>query len=181
MKIYTKKGDTGKTSIIGESNIYKNDIRIEAYGTIDELNSYLGLLRSFDSSEFSPQKKELVSIQNALFNIGATLASKKPIPDCKISNKEISNVENFIDKMDAQLNPLQSFILPGGELWSSYAQIARSVCRRAERKIISLSIKEEVDPLIITFINRLSDYLFVLARYISFLNNVKEIKWNASL
>ena len=98
-----------------------------------------------------------------------------------ISNKEISDVENFIDQIDAKLNPLKSFILPGGELWSSYAQIARSVCRRAERKIISLSIKEEVDPLIITFINRLSDYLFVLARYISFLNNVKEIKWNASL
>ena len=179
MKIYTKKGDAGKTSIIGESNIYKNDIRIEAYGSIDELNSYLGLLRSFDSPKFSTQKKELIIIQNSLFNIGATLASKKVIPECKISNKEISDLEQFIDQIESKLNPLKSFILPGGELWSSYAQIARSVCRRAERNIISLNIKEAVDPLIITFINRLSDYLFVLARYISFLNNVQEIKWNA--
>ena len=177
MKIYTKKGDAGKTSIIGESNIYKNDIRIEAYGTIDELNSYLGLLRSFDSVEFSQQRKELVSIQNYLFSIGATLASKKIIPACEISNKEIGDVENFIDQIESKLTPLKSFILPGGDVWSSYAQIARSVCRRAERKIISLSIKEEVDPFIITFINRLSDYLFVLARYIAQINNVKEIKW----
>ncbi len=179
MKIYTKKGDAGKTSIIGESNIYKNDTRIEAYGTIDELNSYLGLLRSFDSPKFSTHKKELIIIQNSLFNIGATLASKKVIPECKINNKEISDLEQFIDQIESKLNPLKSFILPGGELWSSYAQIARSVCRRAERNIISLNIKEAVDPLIITFINRLSDYLFVLARYISFLNNVQEIKWNA--
>tara|TARA_B100000427_G_C15167415_1_gene445793 strand:+ start:34 stop:576 length:543 start_codon:yes stop_codon:yes gene_type:complete len=179
MKIYTKKGDAGKTSIIGESNIYKNDIRIEAYGTIDELNSYLGLLRSFESSKFSTQKKELMIIQNSLFNIGATLASKKVIPECKISNKEIRDLEHFIDQIESKLNPLKSFILPGGELWSSYAQIARSVCRRAERNIISLNIKEGVDPLIIMFMNRLSDYLFVLARYISFLNNVQEIKWNA--
>ena len=180
MKIYTKKGDAGKTSIIGASNIYKNDVRIEAYGTIDELNSYLGLLRSFESSKFSIQKKELICIQNSLFNIGATLASTKTIPNCRIGNKEIRDLEHFIDQIDAKLDPLKSFILRGGELWTSYAQIARSVCRRAERNIISLSIKEDVDPLIITFINRLSDYLFVLARYISFLNNVQEIKWNVS-
>ena len=177
MKIYTKKGDAGKTSIIGESNIYKDDIRIEAYGTIDELNSYLGLLRSFESSKFSEQKKEIIFIQNCLFNIGTSLASKNNNLKSLPSSQDVVKIEKFIDKMDSFLPPLKSFILPGGCLWNSYAQISRSVCRRAERRVISLSCEKKVDSIILIFINRLSDYLFVLARYIAHINNIEEIKW----
>ena len=176
MKIYTKKGDLGKTSIIGESDIYKDNIRIESYGTVDELNSYLGLLRSFDSIAFKKQREEIIYVQNCLFHIGASLASKKNINKF-ISKEDILNLEKFIDQIESDLDPLQSFILPGGGVWTGYAQICRSICRRAERRVVSLSLKENIDPIIITFINRLSDYLFVLARYISKLNNVQEIKW----
>ena len=177
MKIYTKKGDLGKTSIIGESDIYKNNIRIEAYGTVDELNSYLGLLRSFNSGAFTKQKKEIIFIQNCLFHIGASLASKNE-PKHHISKKDIVNIESFIDLLESNLEPLTSFILPGGDMWSGYTQISRSICRRAERRIISLSMEENIDTNIIAFMNRLSDYLFVLARYLSKINGVKEIKWN---
>ena len=176
MKIYTKKGDEGRTSIIGASNIYKDDIRIEAYGTIDELNSYIGLLRSCHSNDFSYYKKELVFIQNCLFNIGTTLASKKKSTH-PIVRQDVDELEKFIDTIDTHLNPLTSFILPGGDVWSSYAQVSRAICRRAERRIISLSIQEKIDPMVLIFVNRLSDYFFVLARRIAQINNVEEIKW----
>ena len=178
MKIYTKKGDLGKTSIIGEKNIDKHHVRIEAYGTVDELNSYLGLLRSFDHVKMNTHQDELIDIQNNLFIIGASLASKsQPRLDMTITNKSIEKIEIYIDNIDKDLPPLTSFILPGGDRWSSYAQIARSVCRRAERRITQLNLTINVEPNIITFMNRLSDYLFVLSRKISNINNTKEIKW----
>ena len=176
MKIYTKKGDQGRTSIIGETNLSKDDARIEAYGTIDELNSFIGLLRSFDPTIFKKQKDELIVIQKALFCIGASLASKDN-NTVSITQEDITSLETFIDNMDANLPTLKSFILPGGDVWTAYAQICRSICRRAERRIISMHEKANIDPYIIPFINRLSDYFFVLARYISKLNNTEEIKW----
>tara|TARA_B100000902_G_C26958889_1_gene739522 strand:- start:148 stop:687 length:540 start_codon:yes stop_codon:yes gene_type:complete len=175
MKIYTKKGDLGTTSIIGENNVNKNNIRIEAYGTVDELNSYLGLFSSCINKKIEKNKQQIVFIQNCLFKIGASLASTKEIT--KIKNKEINFLEISIDEMEQDLPVLKSFILPGGEYWSSCAQICRSICRRAERRISALNLTHKVDPNIIKFMNRLSDYLFVLARYINFINNISEIKW----
>jgi len=181
MKIYTKKGDLGTTSIIGESNINKDHIRIEAYGTIDELNSYLGLIRAFESIELNKQRTELLMIQNSLFSIGASLASKndQDADTTNLLNQNVQKIEKGIDGMESCLKPLKYFILPGGDVWSGYVQISRSICRRAERRIISLSIKETIAPSILVFINRLSDYLFVLGRYISKINNTEEIKWNS--
>ncbi len=176
MRIYTKKGDLGKTSIIGGSNIDKHNIRIEAYGTVDELNSYLGLLSSCPYLDFKKHEKELIIIQNCLFQIGASLASQNSIN--KIKPSEIERIESFIDHIELILPQLKSFILPGGDIWSSYAQISRSVCRRAERRITHLNTVDEIDSNIIKYINRLSDYLFVLARLINYIKNVDEIKWN---
>ena len=177
MKIYTKKGDLGKTSIIGEKNIDKHHVRIEAYGTVDELNSYLGLLRSFDHVKMNTHQDELIDIQNNLFIIGASLASKsQPRLNMTITNKSIEKIEIYIDNIDKDLPPLTSFILPGGDRWSSYAQIARSVCRRAERNLVALGEKE-INPLHLKYLNRLSDYLFVLARSILADNNVSAIEW----
>jgi len=178
MKIYTKKGDLGKTSIIGENNISKHHIRIEAYGTVDELNSYLGLFTSYEHPRIEKNKQHLILIQNCLFKIGASLAEKKPT--IKIKLVEVEILEKFIDNMQKDLPVLNSFILPGGEYWSSVAQICRSICRRCERKISLLALEHEIDPNIIKYMNRLSDYLFVLARYINFINNVPEIKWSNS-
>ncbi|MBF25068.1 MAG: ATP:cob(I)alamin adenosyltransferase [Flavobacteriales bacterium] len=175
MKIYTKKGDLGKTSIIGSNNIDKHSIRIEAYGTIDELNSHIGLLSSCPYEEFEKYSKELVSIQNCLFRIGASLASKNNI--YQIEPTEIDKLESSIDAIELILNPLKSFILPGGDMWSSYSQISRSVCRRAERRITHLNTFEKIDVNIIKYINRLSDYLFVIARLINHINKIDEIKW----
>ena len=179
MKIYTKKGDLGKTSLIGESNVDKHSIRIESYGTVDELNSYIGLLRSFNHPKFISHVKELLFIQDCLFKVGAVLASISAKNNIDTINlKDIKKIENFIDEIDLDLEPLTSFILPGGDVWSSYAQISRSVCRRAERRITLLHAREPVDSVIIKFMNRLSDYLFVLARKIHSMNNAEEIKWN---
>tara|TARA_B100001250_G_scaffold395790_1_gene401085 strand:- start:3124 stop:3660 length:537 start_codon:yes stop_codon:yes gene_type:complete len=177
MKIYTKKGDLGKTSIIGEKDIHKHNIRIEAYGTVDELNSYLGLLISCPHVDFKNQKKQLLCIQNILFQIGASLASKKNIITFNLN--DIEKIEVFIDEMDASLDSLKSFILPGGDLWSGYAQISRSICRRAERRITQLHAAEKINTNLIKFMNRLSDYLFVLARYINKINNIPETKWKS--
>jgi cob(I)alamin adenosyltransferase len=177
MKIYTKKGDLGKTSIIGEKDIHKHNIRIEAYGTVDELNSYLGLLTSCPHVNFKNQKKQLLLIQNILFQIGASLASKNNIITFNLNDTE--KIESFIDEMDGVLDPLTSFILPGGDLWSGYAQISRAICRRAERRITALHAVENINTDLIKFMNRLSDYLFVLARYINKINNVGETKWQS--
>ena len=176
MKIYTKKGDLGKTSIIGKQNIDKHSIRIEAYGTVDELNSYLGLLASCPYTSFQTQKQQILSIQALLFQVGASLASENNKIPFQLNDTEI--IEGFIDQMELNLDSLTSFILPGGDCWSSYAQISRSICRRAERRITELNSIQKTDPNLLKFINRLSDYLFVLARYINKINGVNEVKWN---
>jgi cob(I)alamin adenosyltransferase len=178
MKVYTKKGDTGETSLIGGVRVKKNTIRIESYGTVDELNSYIGLIRD---QEIDPKSKnDLIEIQDRLFTIGSHLAShpeksKMKLPE--ISDKDVENLENWIDNMDQQLEPMKSFVLPGGHQTVSFCHIARCVCRRAERLIVSLSENEEVSPTLIKYINRLSDYLFVLSRKLSNDLNIDETPW----
>jgi len=179
-KIYTKTGDTGETSLIGGSRVPKYHIRIEAYGTVDELNSYIGLIR--DQQINQHYKDVLLEIQNELFIAESLLASEKEeitknLPEIK--TEDISLLETEIDLMNKSLPELHSFILPGGHTTVSYCHIARCVCRRAERVVTLLSQNHQVDELVLKYFNRLSDYLFVLARKIAADNNTSEIHWEA--
>jgi cob(I)alamin adenosyltransferase len=177
-KIYTKKGDTGKTSLIGGTRVSKNHVRIEAYGTVDELNSWLGLLR--DATEDEATKNILIKVQNSLFDTGSLLAAdpehnKMKLP--QLSENDIVLLEKEIDKMNETLSPIKNFLLPGGHVAVSHCHIARCVCRRAERRITQLSEESAVEPLIIKYLNRLSDYLFVLSRKLAADYHVQEIPW----
>ena len=180
MKIYTKAGDEGKTSLIGGSKVPKSHIRIESYGTVDELNSFVGLLS--DLVNDAGVKVILKEVQDRLFTVGSSLAcdpDKEPhlkIPDLK--QEDIVFLEQHIDAMNEVLEPMKSFILPGGHQAISTAHIARCVCRRAERWCVNLQEEELfVEPMVIQYLNRLSDYLFVLARYIGHLNGVADQPW----
>jgi len=180
LKIYTKTGDKGKTSLIGGTKVPKSHIRIETYGTVDELNSYIGLLNDYITDTHS---KQLVKeIQDRLFTIGSSLAcdpDKEPlmkIPDLR--EEDITALEKEIDKMNEILPAMKFFILPGGHVAVSTAHVVRCVCRRAERLCVNMQEQEIfVEPLVIKYLNRLSDYLFVLARYIAHINNVEEVAW----
>ncbi len=176
-KIYTKTGDAGETGLFGGKRLPKSNIRIEAYGTVDELNSYLGFIR--DGLESEHERLILKEIQDRLFTIGSNLASdpskNMDVPD--ILDEDISLLETEIDKMHEILPPLKNFILPGGHQLVSFCHIARCVCRRAERVVVSLNLTEPVEPILIKYLNRLSDYLFVLARKIGVDLNAKEIPW----
>jgi len=183
-KIYTKTGDLGKTSLIGGTKVAKSHLRIESYGTVDELNSYIGLVNDLIGDNHS--KKLLREIQDRLFTIGSSLAcdpDKEPlmkIPD--LHEEDITLLEREIDKMNDVLPEMKSFILPGGHPTVSYIHIARCICRRAERLCVHL--QEEgmfVDPLVIKYMNRLSDYLFVLSRYAGHLLHITEIPWKPRL
>jgi cob(I)alamin adenosyltransferase len=181
-KIYTKTGDKGETSLIGGTRVPKFHIRIEAYGTVDELNSYIGLIRDQQIDENS--KSTLIEIQDRLFTIGSLLAedtgkSKMKLPHLK--EEDIVFLENEIDKMDNTLEPMKFFVLPGGHTTVSYCHIARCVCRRAERLTTHLATEFEVNDLIIKYLNRLSDYIFVLSRYLSKELSVKEIPWKPKI
>ncbi len=180
MKIYTKKGDDGTTQLFGGSRIPKHNIRVECYGTVDELNSTIGLLMAFCPKTID--LSYLNHIQILLFDIGSHLAtdpkseqSIKHLP--KIEEEELSLMEANIDEMQAQLKPLTHFILPSGSQSIAQAHICRTVCRRAERWISLLSQEEEVKPLLLQIINRLSDYLFVFARYCAKQEGIKEQLW----
>lgn len=177
MKIYTKKGDRGETSLIGGERVPKHHIRIEAYGTIDELNSHIGILRSFVTDDINTNV--LPEIQDRLFTIGSLLASapgsKMVLPDLKESDSVL--LENSIDKMNEVLPPLRSFVLPAGSIEVAQCHVARCVCRRAERLIVHLNEIEIVDAEILVYINRLSDYLFVLGRFVAFKSGVGEVSW----
>ncbi|MBK7370752.1 MAG: cob(I)yrinic acid a,c-diamide adenosyltransferase [Saprospiraceae bacterium] len=177
MKIYTKTGDQGMTSLYGGARLPKHHIRIEAYGTVDELNAWVGLLR--DGLMVENHRTMLKEIQDRLFTIGANLASEPgqnmPTPD--ITPADISRLELEIDLLTNELEPLKHFVLPGGHRLVSEAHITRTICRRAERRIMALHEQEAVEILIITYINRLSDYFFVLSRWIAKDQVVKEIKW----
>ena len=178
MKIYTKTGDKGSTSLLGGTRVSKSNIRIEAYGTIDELNSFIGLLRDF-SSENENRKNLLISIQEKLFTIGSTLATApgKKFNTPNLQEADILLLENEMDKMDKELPTLKNFVLPGGHQYVSFCHIARTVCRRAERKCIELALNEEVNEAIVKYLNRLSDFLFVLSRKLSLELNAEEIAW----
>jgi cob(I)alamin adenosyltransferase len=180
MKIYTKTGDKGTTSLIGGTKVSKSNIRIETYGTVDELNSWIGLVADQINQKHS--KKILKEIQDRLFTIGSSLAcdpEKEPkmkIPD--LHEPDIELLENEIDRMNEKMLPMRSFILPGGHIAVSSCHVARCVCRRSERLCVSLQEQNMfVDPLVIKYLNRLSDYLFVLARFIAHRLKVKEIPW----
>lgn len=182
MKVYTRKGDDGTTQLIGGTRVPKHHLRIEAYGTVDELNSVLGMVKDF----FQPNAEEgmeavLKEIQDRLFTLGSSLAadpeaSHMVLPDIKLA--DILFLEHEIDKMEAVLPTLKNFVLPGGHPANSSAHMARCVCRRAERLCTQLNEIEPVNPLVLQYLNRLSDYLFVLARYASFLNHCSEIIWS---
>ena len=182
LKIYTKTGDKGKTSLIGGTKVPKSHLRIEAYGTIDELNSFIGLVNDYQSDAHTASV--LKEIQDRLFTIGSSLAcdpDKEPklkIPDLKSSDVEF--LEKEIDKMNEVLPVMKSFILPGGHVAVSSTHIARCVCRRVERICVNMQEQQmEIEPLVIQYLNRLSDYLFVLARYTAHLLKVEEIPWKA--
>lgn len=179
-KIYTKTGDDGTTGLVGGSRVKKNDIRLEAYGTIDELNASLGALRSFAQNQ--EVEELIILIQNKLFNIGSLLASdkegKKYTEDLTISGEDILYLEKTIDKFEQSLPELKQFIIPGGDKSSALCHVARTICRRAERRILDFAEYEEVQPEIIQYINRLSDLLFVLSRKLNFDNNTPELNWN---
>jgi cob(I)alamin adenosyltransferase len=180
MKIYTKTGDLGKTSLIGGTKVPKSHIRIETYGTVDELNSYIGVVSDQLSDPHS--KIILKEVQDRLFTIGSSLAcdpDKEPlmkIPDLK--EPDIILLEKEIDAMNEVLPPMKSFLLPGGHIAVSTIHVVRCVCRRAERCCVNMQEQDIfVEPLVIKYLNRLSDYLFVLSRYIGHLLNVDEIPW----
>lgn len=178
MKIYTKTGDSGTTSLLGGARVSKAHIRIDAYGTIDELNSYIGLLNDQDVN--ASRHDFLKEIQDRLFTIGAHLATepgKDKVIKPDLFDSDIEALETGMDEMDNELPPLTSFILPGGHQSVSFAHLARTVCRRSERIAIALNDHEAVDPLIIRYLNRLSDYLFVLGRKMAQELNAEEVKW----
>lgn len=176
-KIYTKTGDSGETSLFGGARLSKAHLRIEAYGTVDELNAHLGFVR--DQCEEASVRSQLLQIQELLFVIGAQLASdpakKLHLPG--LAEADVAHLEEWIDGMEKQLAPLQHFILPGGHPVVSATHIARCVCRRAERLVVALDQNQPVDARVLVFLNRLSDYLFVLARYLAYHKGVAEIPW----
>ena len=178
MKIYTKTGDQGQTSLIGGTRVPKHHLRIEAYGTVDELNSWIGLLR--DQSIDDHSITTLLEIQDRLFTIGSVLASdpeKSRMKLPELLKSDVDLLEKEIDHMETALHELKSFILPGGHPVVSYTHIARCVCRRCERLVTHLNEENPVNELVAVYLNRLSDYLFVLSRFIAQQLNVAETPW----
>ena len=179
-KIYTKTGDLGKTTLIGGTKVPKSHIRIDSYGTVDELNAYIGLVSDY----FEDEKSGVVlkEIQDRLFTIGSSLAcDPEAEPTMKIPDlvdADVLFLENEIDKMNEVLLPMKNFILPGGHIAVSTAHVARCVCRRAERCCVNMQENNLfVEPLVIKYLNRLGDYIFVLSRYIGHVLNIQEVKW----
>lgn len=185
MKVYTKTGDTGTTALFGGTRVPKHHIRIESYGTVDELNSHIGLIRDQDMSDL--YKKVLIEVQDRLFTVGAILATppeketlkngQPRLQNLGIVESDIEFLENEIDRMEEALPPMTHFVLPGGHTTVSYCHIARCVCRRAERLAVHLNDIEPTDERVIKYLNRLSDYLFVLARKLSHDLNADEVQW----
>ncbi|WP_396169708.1 cob(I)yrinic acid a,c-diamide adenosyltransferase [Flavobacterium sp.] len=185
MKVYTKTGDNGTTALFGGTRVPKDHIRIESYGTVDELNSYIGLIR--DQEIDNHYKEILIEIQDRLFTVGAILATppekevKKNgelrLQNLGIIDSDIDLLENEIDSMEEALPPMTHFVLPGGHTTVSYCHITRCICRRAERLAVQLDHNEPIPGIVIMYLNRLSDYLFVLARKLSFDLKAEETKW----
>ena len=185
MKIYTKTGDKGTTGLFGGTRVPKHHLRIESYGTVDELNSYIGLVK--DQAIDNDTKTTLIKIQNDLFTLGSMMATPSEKETLKngeqrlnipeVDTKSVTYLEKEIDKMNEKLPKMTHFILPGGHTTVSYCHIARCVCRRAERLSVSLHKQEGINPIILTYLNRLSDFLFMLARKLSKDLSVQEVKW----
>lgn len=180
--IYTRTGDRGQTSLVGGVRVDKWDARLNAYGTIDELNSFIGWLVQLSDAE---EESELLHfIQNKLFVVGSYLATDVSFTELreasKLKSEDVERIEQRIDELDAQLPPLTNFVLPGGSEVASAAHICRTVCRRAERDICQLASQHPVDEIILRFVNRLSDYLFVFARFSNYMKNGREIYWDKS-
>jgi len=178
MKIYTKTGDEGITSLVGGKRVSKAALRIETYGTVDELNAFTGLVR--DQEVNRSRKSFLIGIQNRLFTIGTMLATEGGSNKTKLpflEETDVQSLEEAMDAMDKELPPLRNFVLPGGHPSVSHCHVARTVCRRAERLTIALNEEHEIDPLVIKYLNRLSDYLFVLSRKMSIELGIEEIPW----
>ncbi|HUQ18381.1 MAG TPA: cob(I)yrinic acid a,c-diamide adenosyltransferase [Gemmatimonadaceae bacterium] len=181
MKIYTKTGDEGLTGLFGGGRVSKDDPRVEAYGDVDELNAFLGLVRA---AETMPEIDEvLVPIQRDLFSIGALLATPDPekmkqhLTKARISDDRIRELESHIDACDRELEPLKAFILPGGTPKAAALHVARTVCRRAERRVIHLQREVEIPQIVVVYLNRLSDLLFTLARFATLRSRVGEVTW----
>lgn len=170
MKIYTRTGDSGETSLFGGNRVPKSDLRIEAYGTVDELNSFIGVARA--SWQSSPLDADLARIQSDLFDLGARLAAPGSDRFPGVAPSRIADLEGAIDRMEADLPPLKNFILPGGSVAAAHLHVARTVCRRAERLLVELG--EDV-----AYLNRLADYLFVAARASNRAQGVDDVPWNA--
>ncbi len=185
MKIYTKTGDKGETSLFTGQRVPKNDPFIEALGSVDECNSALGMAVAFlpPSKEMLPVREQLETIQHALFDVGAALATPRTraadakLDKTRFDQQEIKLLETWIDAMDAVLPPLRAFILPGGHPCGSFLHLARSICRRAERRVLPLHRTADVDDDVVIYLNRLSDYLFCISRYVNFLSNSPETQW----
>ena len=185
MKVYTKTGDSGTTALFGGQRVPKDNIRIESYGTVDELNSYIGLIRDQEMNQH--YKSILIEIQDRLFTVGAILATpqekevmkngEKRLKNLGIIESDITLLETEIDNMEDSLPQMTHFVLPGGHTTVSYCHVARCVCRRAERLAVHLSHDEHIDEMAVKYLNRLSDYLFVLARKLSSDLNADEVKW----
>jgi cob(I)alamin adenosyltransferase len=180
MKIYTKTGDQGETGLFGGKRVKKNHARIEAYGTLDELNAYVGLLR--DNVDLEDVRGLLFQIQNRLFDLGSYLATpvvegKAPLLKLDVQGADIQELEQAMDAMNENLPALKNFILPGGHTVVSYAHLARTICRRAERRCVELATEVSLEPLAIQYLNRLSDYFFVLARHLAQHLGAPEVSW----
>lgn len=181
-QLYTRTGDNGTTSLVGGQRVKKNCVRIESYGTVDELSAQLGAISSDPKCEVEV-KGQLQEIQNELFNIGSYLAtlSGKPEDSCQtpgpIDSDKLNTLEEWIDALDEQTPKINAFVLPGGCELAAKAHVARTVCRRAERRILDLAENEHVDSDVIRYVNRLSDYLFIAARYFNFMQGEEEVVW----
>lgn len=179
MKIYTKSGDKGQTSLFGGKRLDKDHLRIEAYGTVDELNAFTGVLH--DQCPYPEIRETLLSIQSLLFNLGSVLATD-PDQDFSLPGIKpihVEDLEKKMDAMDAELPRLQNFILPSGHAMVSAAHVCRTVCRRAERRLVTLSHESTLDEVNLIYLNRLSDYFFVLARFLGHKAGVTEIIWKS--
>jgi len=178
MKIYTKTGDQGTTSLFGGKRVSKSNLRIDTYGTVDELNSWIGVLRDQPVNQF--RKEILIEIQDRLFTIGSILATEPENTKVKIPSlceADVELLEKKMDEMDATLPPMRFFVLPGGHSSVSFGHVTRTVCRRAERLVIALNEIEKIDPLVIKYLNRLSDYIFMLCRKMTHETSAEETPW----
>lgn len=180
-KVYTLTGDKGTTSLVGGQRVAKDDTRVEAYGTVDELNAHIGMLAHAIKGTDAVVEKLLFTIQNKLFNLGAYLATEQndaQSPVYGLSDEDVKAVEAMIDALDEQLPPMRGFILPGGTQASVCCDICRTVTRRAERRVVTLAAQKPLNPLAQRYLNRLSDFFFILARHCNVASNVEEVLWD---